>query len=185
MTSLRPWKILHSEMALDHEWYKVRQDTVELPDGTIIDDYFVSVRPDVVICFALTPAQEVVCVRQYKHGAQAILTELPAGTIEKGETAEEAAKRELQEETGFRAAEMRKIGTLYSNPTKNTNQVHVCFADGLENKGNQEWDVTENIQVVKFPVAEIMQRIMDGTIAVPESIACISMGLQKLQIDPS
>lgn len=176
----QPWKILDSEMVLDHHWYRVRRDKVALPDGTVIDDYFVSVRPDVAICFAMTKDEEVLCVRQYKHGAQAILTELPAGTIQQDEAPETAASRELTEETGFRARSLSKIGTFYANPTKNTNKVHVYFAGQLENSGEQELDATEAIDIVKIPVHRLHDFIQDGTIAVPESIACIYMGLNYL-----
>ena len=76
------WKIQKSEMAIDHRWYKLRRDWVELPDGRAIDDYFVSVRPDVVLILALTPDGNVPLVRQYKHGVQKVLLELPGGFID-------------------------------------------------------------------------------------------------------
>ena len=67
---MKSWKILQSTPVFQHQWYSLRQDRVQLPDGRILDDYFVSVRPDVVLILALTPDKQVPLVRQYKHGAQ-------------------------------------------------------------------------------------------------------------------
>ena len=58
-----PWRILDSHNAFEHRWYVLRRDTVELPDGGVIDDYFVSVRPEVVVVGSF------IMVRQYQHGA--------------------------------------------------------------------------------------------------------------------
>src|SRR5947209_2135944 len=75
---IQPWTLLSSEMAFDHRWYKLRRDTVKLPNGRIVDDYFVSQRPNVAIAVPLTTENNVVLVRQYKHGVQAITLEFPA-----------------------------------------------------------------------------------------------------------
>ncbi|MEO1123540.1 MAG: NUDIX hydrolase, partial [Cyanobacteria bacterium J06639_16] len=95
------WTLLRSRLVFDHRWYKVRQDEVRLPNGEIIDDYFVSVRPDVALVLPITVDREVIFVHQYRHGAGEVLLELPAGTFDpQQEAAETAALRELQEETG-------------------------------------------------------------------------------------
>ena len=57
----------------DHRWYRLRQDKVALPNGEIVDDYFVSLRPDIATVLPMTAAGEVVFVRQYRHGATSAL----------------------------------------------------------------------------------------------------------------
>jgi hypothetical protein len=64
------WKVLASHNAFDHRWYVVRRDILQLPDGTIVDDYFVSVRPDVVVVVAVNRSGDMVMVRQHKHGVR-------------------------------------------------------------------------------------------------------------------
>src|ERR1700685_2321138 len=100
MAAPRPWRTLESRVAFDHHWYRLRRDTVELPGGAILDDYFVAVRPDVALVVPLTSAGEVVLVRQYKHGIGEVTLELPGGALDPGETPVAAAARELGGETG-------------------------------------------------------------------------------------
>jgi 8-oxo-dGTP pyrophosphatase MutT (NUDIX family) len=122
---IQPWTLLSSEMAFDHRWYKLRRDTVQLPDGRIIDDYFVSQRPDVAIVVPLTRERDFILVRQYKHGAQAITLEFPAGTF-RSESAEAAAARELEEETGYSPGSMI-VAKALAKPTT----CHVGCCDGF------------------------------------------------------
>ncbi|MEO0541534.1 MAG: NUDIX hydrolase, partial [Cyanobacteria bacterium P01_A01_bin.105] len=130
---LKKWKRLSSQLAFDHRWYKVRQDRVQLPDGNVIDDYFVSLRPDVAMVLPITANQEIVLVRQYRHGAGEILLELPAGTFDPAqEQAAVAAQRELQEETGYLADALEPLATLYDNPVKETNRIHLFLAQNVQ-----------------------------------------------------
>ncbi|MHC5828817.1 MAG: NUDIX hydrolase, partial [Nostoc sp.] len=113
MTNLKKWKTLKSKMVLDHYWCKVRQDEIELPNGEIIDDYFVSIKPDVAMVLPITSSKEIIFVQQYRHGVGEFFLELPAGNFDPTkESAEVAAIRELTEETGYIPQEFRKIATL-------------------------------------------------------------------------
>jgi len=126
---IQPWTLLSSEMAFDHHWYKLRRDIVKLPDGRIVDDYFVSQRPYVAIAVPLTRDNNFVLVRQYKHGVQAITLEFPAGTF-LSELAEMAAAREIEEETGYSPTSMMSLGTCLDDSSKNSNLVHIFLASG-------------------------------------------------------
>ncbi|MGA9377897.1 MAG: NUDIX hydrolase, partial [Phormidium sp.] len=126
---IKKWRILKSKLVFNNKWVTIRQDEVELPKGEIIDDFFVFVRPDIVLVFPVTENQEIVFVRQYRHATGEILLELPAGRLDSEiEDAEVAARRELEEETGYIAKELIKLGTLYDNPIKDTNKIHLFLA---------------------------------------------------------
>ncbi|MBD2068665.1 NUDIX hydrolase [Leptolyngbya sp. FACHB-671] len=174
MKELMPWKLLHSELVFDHRWYKVRQDVVELSNGAIVDDYFLSVRPDVALVFPVTAKREIVFVRQYRHGAGKVLIELPAGTFDpQKESAESAALRELQEETGYRATHLTKLATLYDNPVKETNKIHLFLADNVELVSAQNLDHTEEIEVLLIPIDAVQEKLSQGEISVSGTVAAV------------
>src|ERR1700733_14051622 len=111
MKSIQKWKRLKTEVALNNKWCTVHKDTVELPAGKIIDDYFVHIRPDVVLVFPITADGKVIMVRQYKHGAKEILLEFPGGIVDTSEdSVHAAALRELREETGYFTADIEALG---------------------------------------------------------------------------
>lgn len=181
---LKKWKLLRSHLVLDSQWCKVRRDEIELPTGQVIDDFFVNVRPDIALVFPVTPDLEIVFVRQYRHGVGEILLELPAGAFNAEiEIAEVAAAREMTEETGYICDRLIKIATLYDNPVKDTNTIHVFLGKDARDSGQQLLDITEQIEVVLVPVAEVMDKIANGEICVSGSVAAVFLGLNYLKTE--
>ena len=178
---IAPWKTLRSELVFDHRWYKLRRDHVQLPSGRILDDYFVSVRPDVVLVFPVTSDERVVLVRQYKHGAGEIFIELPGGVVDADDTQPSvAARRELLEETGYAANELQHVMTVRDNPTKDTNRVHFFLARNVQPVAAQRLDEAESIEVLTVPVTDIAAMIQRGDIHVAGSVALCLLALQQL-----
>jgi 8-oxo-dGTP pyrophosphatase MutT (NUDIX family) len=181
MKEIKKWKILSSKWIVNQRWCQVRQDEVELPNGTIIDDYFVNVRPEIALVLPITNNQEIVFVRQYRHGIEDILLELPAGTFDKQkEDSLTAARRELEEETGYISNQLIKLATVYDNPVKDTNKIHIFMALKAAPLGKQNLDLTEDIEVVVVPLKEVKQKIVSGEICVAGTISAIALGLEFL-----
>ena len=179
MNNLKKWKTLKSKMVLDHPWCQVRQDEIELPNGKIIDDYFVSVKPDVAMVLPITSSKEIIFVRQYRHAVGEFFLELPAGNFDlTKESAEVAAIRELKEETGYIPQKIRKIATLYDKPSKDTNQIHLFLAENVSKVGEQQLDITEEIEVVFIPVESVLDKIAQDEISVAGTIAALFLGLK-------
>jgi ADP-ribose pyrophosphatase len=171
MKQIGKWQVLRSDVALDNKWCRVQKDTVELPSGKIIDDYFICLRPDVVIIFPITAAGNVIMVRQYKHGAKKVLMEFPGGVMDEGESPETAAARELAEETGYSATMLELLTVVYDNPTKDTNQIFLFLARDAEKKFDTRFDPTENIETIEIPIGAIPGLIKMQQIKVSGSIA--------------
>ena len=108
------WRLRASRYVVDSPYMRLRMDEVELPDGTIVPNYYVRESRGYCVVVALTERRRVVLVRQYRYGSDAIHLELPAGMIDEGEEPHECALRELAEETGYEAERFEKVGRVPS-----------------------------------------------------------------------
>ncbi|WP_338740526.1 NUDIX hydrolase [Actinomadura luteofluorescens] len=177
------WRVLDSKMALDETWCRIRRETVRLPDGSVLEDYFLAVRPEVAVVFAVSDARRVPLVRQYKHGAGAVTLELPAGTFTT-ERAEDAGLRELREETGWWSDDVVSIGEFFDDASKNTNRVHCVVALRAAPLFEQELDDTERasgLEVVEVGLDEIPDLLGHGLIKAQSSVACAYRSLVWLR----
>jgi ADP-ribose diphosphatase len=174
--SVEPWTTLQSDLVFDHRWYKLRRDTVRLPSGDILDDYFVSVRPEIAIIFAVTPDDEVLFVRQYRQGVRAMTLELPGGTFD-AESGNEAAERELLEETGYRCSQLTLLNSVYADASKNSNQVHTFLGTQALHISDQHLDENEavsgGVDVVLLPLSELRVKVHTGEIKNESTVLAI------------
>ncbi|MGD1908786.1 MAG: NUDIX hydrolase [Leptolyngbyaceae cyanobacterium] len=175
------WQRQSTQVVFSNPWLTVNQATIVLPNGTVIDDYFLVSLPDVALVMPVTPNQEVIMVRQYRHGADLVLLELPAGSFDPSqETAATAAQRELREETGYAASTLEPLGVIYDNPVKCPYQTHLFLARDVVPVATPTWDATEDIEIVKRPLREIQGAIAQREIIVSGSIVALHLGLEKL-----
>ncbi len=142
------WKTLDSQYALNHPWMKVRKDICELPDGTLIDDYYWIESPDNALVVPITAQGDVVVVRQYKHGAKEVLVEFPGGVLNSEEEALAGAQRELLEETGYGDGIWTFLDAVYTGPTKSPARTHIFLVEGVVFKQAQALDPEERIEVL-------------------------------------
>lgn len=156
------WKVLTREYLAKKPWYTVRVDRVELPNGTVIPEYWVNEYPPWVNVVALTERDEVVLIRQYRHGVEAVHYEIPAGSTDPEDTSmEEAARRELQEETGYTGGRWSLLATLSANPALQNNLVYTFLAEGVT-PGASSPEASEEITVHLTPLAEVEALIDNG-----------------------
>jgi 8-oxo-dGDP phosphatase len=158
-----PWKVLTREYLAKKLWYTVRVDRVELPNGTVIPEYWINEYPPWVNVVALTERDEVVLIRQYRHGIEAVHYELPAGTTDPEDTSlEEAARRELREETGYGGGRWSLLATLSANPALQNNLTYTYLAEGVTQLGAAALEASEEITVHLTPLAEVEALIENG-----------------------
>ncbi|MDE7470425.1 MAG: NUDIX hydrolase, partial [Paramuribaculum sp.] len=152
---IEKWKVLDSTYLFQRPWLTARRDCVQLPDGTIHNEYYVLEYPTWVNIIARTTAGQFVMVRQYRHGLGIVETELCAGVAEPGEDPETAARRELLEETGYSGGEWSLLTVLSPNPSSNNNLSYCFVAEGVELTDKQHLDATEDIAVLLMSRGEV------------------------------
>lgn len=119
---------------------------------------------DWVVAVAVTPADELVLVRQFRFGTAATSLELPGGVIDRAETPVQAAVRELGEETGFVGRDARVLGWTHPNPAIQGNRNHIVLIEGAERQGQPAWDEHEELATEVWPVADVIGAVVDGRI---------------------
>lgn len=154
----------------------LRVDTVRLPNGRLATREIA----EHAHCVCIVPLDEqgnVLLVRQYRKPAEAELLEIPAGGVEEGEVSQEAVLRELQEETGFTAGNLRHLASFWMTPGWSTEYMHAYLATDLS-PAHSAADEDENISVVRTPLDLIPQMIEAGEIQDAKSIASLLLALR-------
>ena len=149
--SIKPWRILESKYL--HP--RFRLDKCELPNGKLLEATIFEFRSWANI-LAITKNNEAVLIKQYRHGVQDILWEIPGGVVEDGEDPLEGVKRELLEETGYTASEFIQVGKMYPNPALQTNTMYCFLALDAEKVTGQSLDDGEDIEVHLVPLDELI-----------------------------
>lgn len=130
---------------------------VELPDGQTATRELVYHNGAVAIC-AVTPNNEVLLVKQYRKAVEQTLLEIPAGKLEKHEEREEAAKRELEEETGYKTNHLVHITDMYGSPGFCNEKLSIYFTDKLT-AGTLNLDDDEFVELYKIPIDNIKEML--------------------------
>ncbi len=143
----RPWQVEQSEYIHQLPWFTVRKEAIRMENGGTIPNYFIFEYPDWVNVVAVTTDNQLVLIRQYRHGLAGVHYELCAGVVDAGEDPLVAAQRELLEETGFGGGHWEPLMTLSANPSTHSNLTHAFLATGVELKQAQHLESTEEITV--------------------------------------
>ncbi len=158
----------------------VRLNTVQLSDGMITKREIVEHRGAVCIV-PITEDRRIVMVRQFRLAAGKNLLEIPAGTLEQGENPDVCAARELEEETGLKAAKLTALFSAYLAPGYSTELIHSYLATGLataENKLSQDAD--ERVFTESVSIDEFLDKVKSGDIQDCKSIASVLTALTYL-----
>lgn len=159
------WTLLGSRYVSDHRVFRVRHDRYRFEPSGRERDFVVLDASDWVNVVPMTAQGEVILVRQYRHGVRRACLEIPGGMVDGNESPQEAAVRELEEETGFAPQEVRLLGRIDPNPAIQGNSCHMFLAEGCRRVAEPQWDPFEHIEVLLRPRSEIPDLIRRGQIS--------------------
>ena len=173
------WKTLSSRYIVRDRWMTLRADRCETGAGIVLDPYYVQEPEDWIQVVAFDSQNRVLLTRQYRHGAAVVSTELPCGVVERGETADQAATRELLEETGCTAETLQPLPVLSPNPARYSNRLHTFVATGVRRVQQQRLDETEEIEFEFVTIAEVLALIDSGSFPQSMHVAGFFLALRK------
>lgn len=161
MTSslLKPFRYGESRELANTPIFRLHEVEAEHPRTGSRRQYVTLDAPDWVNLVALTPEGQLVLVRQWRHGTRRFELELPAGAIDPGETPEQAAARELLEETGYSAATISRLGEVAPNAAFQHNRCYTVLAEGCIRTGETDFDEGEDIEIVLCSPSELRAQL--------------------------
>jgi len=164
MTRVKPWREIRREHLLDCRIFDVERSVAESPVDGSAHDYFRVVSHDWVQIIPVTASDEVVMVRQYRHGSSTLVLEIPGGLIDEGEDPAIAAARECLEETGYAADRVLPLATLNPNPAIHSHRLHSFLARDVRKVAEIQNTPTEYTEVELVPLRDLERRLRAGEI---------------------
>lgn len=173
------WRVTARRYVQKDRWIALRADDCVTADGVTVAPYYVLEYPDWVEVVALDADNNVLLVRQYRHGAGEFTLELPAGGMEPDDADPcRAAARELLEETGCAGA-MTWVGEARPNAGTHANKVHTVLARDVVQVAEPKDDPTERIERVWVSAAEALRMALTGELVVAMHVASLLRGLAQ------
>lgn len=173
-------KTLESQTLFEGRIVTVKLDKAQLVNGAVVSREVVE-HPGGVCILPLFDDGTVSIVRQFRYPFQQVVTELPAGKLEKGEAHRPAALRELEEEVGVTCGKLTYLGCLYLSPGFSSEVLHMYLAQELS-QGQCHPDEDEFLEVERIPFAQLFQMVMSGEITDAKTVALVLKTKQLLDL---
>jgi len=164
MERLKPWKVLGTEKLQDCAVFSVSRALTRSPVSGEVHPFYRIDADAWVNVVPLTEDDQLVMIRQYRHGARDFTLEIPGGIVDAGESPETAAIRELLEETGYQAADVFPIGEVNPNPALFGNRVHTFLAPRVDRIADVRNTELEETAVELIDVEEVPELLRTGRI---------------------
>jgi ADP-ribose pyrophosphatase len=174
------WKKLSSEYISQHQYFTARKDTCEMPDGTVVPEYFVVELPTSACALAITDDHKVILVKQYRYPLEEVILEIPGGFIDQGESPEKGMARELLEETGYEFANVEYVGKVAANPGVLNNYTQLFLATGGKKTAGQSLDHYEQIEVLLYTVEEVRAMLLRNEFVQALHVCCMMYAFERL-----
>jgi 8-oxo-dGTP pyrophosphatase MutT (NUDIX family) len=178
--SIDRWTVRRSGYVRKDRWIALREDECVTAEGEVIAPYYVVEYPDWVHVVAFDQDNRLLLVRQYRHGSGEITLELPAGKIDaEDRDPVEAGARELAEETGCEARELRLLGAHYANPANQNNRIHTVLAEGVRQTSAPKDDPGERVDSVWVSLDEALRLARSGGMPTLFQVGSLLLALEQ------
>jgi 8-oxo-dGTP pyrophosphatase MutT (NUDIX family) len=161
---LHTWERIAADIVYECRIFSLRRDRSRFSRDDREHEFHVLESPDWCNIIPLTPDEQVVMVRQFRHGLRSHTLEVPGGLIDPGEEPLVAARREMVEESGYDSERVEPIGVIHPNPAIQSNRCHSFVAFDVEHRHVPTFDTTEETEVVLVPLARIPDLMRSGEI---------------------
>lgn len=179
---VQPWQILTRRELLDcSPWLRVSAEHVRLPNGHEIAAFYHIDMPEWAQIFAVTGDGQVPLIEHWKQGPRAVSLELPAGYLDAGESAEEAARRELREETGVEATGWRYLGRFFVDGNRGCGASHIFLALGARSVAAPQRETSEIMALHWLTLPEVHAAWVGGRIRNVATVAAVGLALAALE----
>lgn len=160
----KPWKVLAAREVYVHApWVRVVDERIELPNGRVVPSFHKVYLPDHSILFPITEDGRVIATRSYRHGVGTVVWGFPGGGIDAGETPEQAAARELREETGYEAASLKPLGGYVTGANVRGAKSHLFLATGCRKTAEANSGDLEETEILLLDREKVRDLLMgDG-----------------------
>ena len=178
---MKHWSVEATNHVVRDRWISLRADSCRTSSGQSVSPYYVLEYPDWVNVLPITEDNDVVLVRQYRHGLGRALLELPCGAVEgAAEEPVAAARRELAEETGYLSEEFVATGVLSPNPASHSNLTHCFLATNCRYVGDSQPDPTEELEVELLALPKFVQAVLRGELLQALHVGSVLFALSHL-----
>ena len=161
---IKYWDIVESKRLNSYRIFTTRMDIGRSPVTGKEHDFYVIEAPTWANVVAISRDDEILLIRQYRHGIRSVTFEIPGGMVDPGESPLDAAKRELLEETGFISNDWVLLGHVHPNPAIQDNICFTYLARNVEQIGEPKPDGTEDIAPFLIPAGEMIKLVSSGEI---------------------
>lgn len=175
---MRHPKVIRRRMIYRGRIIQLYQETLELGGRRLIRETIA--HPGAAVIVPVLPGARIVFVRQYRRAVRRYLLELPAGTLEPGERPVACARRELEEETGWRAGRIRRLGEFFTAPGVLSERMFIFLARDLR-PGAMKLDADEHVEPVVLPLRTAIAQVHRGTIRDGKTIVGLLLAERHLR----
>jgi ADP-ribose pyrophosphatase len=170
------WKVETKRLLFGRRpWFEVYQESVRLPNGRLVEDFYTIAIPDYVVVVGSDGDGNVLAERHYRHGARAVTWALPSGYVDPREEIGQAARRELREETGYEADSWDLLGRFVVDGNRGCGWANLFVAAGLKRVGEPDGRDLALVEVRLIPHQQLMSSLMDGGVVELASAAALAM----------
>ena len=175
---MKTWKTLNRTVLSDYPpWLRLESHEVGLPDGQVIADWVWAETPAFVNVAVVDVDGRFVCFRQPKYAVPDITLSVVGGYVDEGETPEEAAHREVEEEAGYHIGTLRSLGSYAMDGNRGCGVGHLFLAEGCIRSGTQHTDDLEEQEMIWMTPGEVRDALLRGAYGVASWTATLALAL--------